>query len=981
MNSLPTQPTLVGLAAELRYVLKHWHNDIALSNNPLAIRLADATTSGGTTVQKAKAVREGVGQALASLKPTPHAVPPSSPTDAGWNEPMWRNYLLLTARFDILPPSSTIAEDTDEAVTASLPKLFNVSQSTYYRHHEAALVQLEEAMRGILESQQRVVSPTVRTLLTTPPAPAKYFLARQDILNRLKQRFQKLGELNTPDVRSSNLIVIQGLAGMGKTTLLTELTHQPQFTELFSGVLWLSLGADKDNDLSARLRAWAITLGVSESDIRQLRSDRDCQRVIAARLDSSRMLVLLDDVWTKADAEMFMDALGPNCVTVITTRYPRLATELGVTGDAVIQLNELNSEQSHELLTAYASDAVTKFPQLASTLTEQLKGWPIAIRLAGEQLRRAAGSQQYRRIKQAFDELIASLPHSEPLGAMIAASDHSDAGRMLLQRLSTLLPKPVSFSEAFVAGLSDLQESETLIALDELVDSGLVEKVAERSAIYPATNASTDPKEVDRYALHPVIADYARTQLQNDSDAWLKMVRLVGSMAQTRATDYIELDQIMDHVRHALSVALEREYNQEYAQIVAIITPYLLTRSQADWLSRIAVQASRAAEAVQNKLLMTAHHITLAQLAMRVQDAESATHELDQALAHAESDDQRATIFEAQANVAALKNDRPEAARLLNLAIRAAQIAKKVTVVPRLMMQLDQLTRSTATPEIQQAAQTAAQQALQLWIQGGRVFLAGQVTEAERLLTQSVEIARRIQAPSQLVTSLGFLSTVAAMNANAELVAQCAEEGLPLLKHVVYPRTLSWLYASPALIHLWRGSVDEASKWIANGLIAAQQTGLTESASWLFYAQSLLGLQTGNLELAYDAAHEAVAIGRKAEHVDELPHPLSVLAYLAAQRGQFQESQILFADALAMCHPSEATVSQRIMVQSMRGEALYLEGRHDEASTILIPIIEVGSTVVPKYFALLRAEWTLAKVYLAQGRKEEARQQGTTPLC
>lgn len=146
-----------------------------------------------------------------------------------------------------------------------------------------------------------------------------------------------------PAEPSQRLLVVRGLAGVGKTTLTRAAAYDPFLNKAFpDGVLWCSLG--EKPLLLPLLRAWARSLAFEgiekEEDIGQARA------VLNRFLSQKRVLVIIDDAWSTVDA-MTLAIGGPRCSILVTTRDREVALDLAPDAESRHELGVLSEGDSH----------------------------------------------------------------------------------------------------------------------------------------------------------------------------------------------------------------------------------------------------------------------------------------------------------------------------------------------------------------------------------------------------------------------------------------------------------------------------------------------------------------------------------------------------------------------------------------------------------------------------------------------------------
>jgi hypothetical protein len=198
-----------------------------------------------------------------------------------------------------------------------------------------------------------------------PPTPVQ-FVGRESILKELAIQ-----------LRAGEDVAVEGLPGVGKTSLAVALTRHPGVRRRFrDGILWASLGPNAE--VGGALVRWTDALGVNRSE---LDSDAQCAQTVRDAISDRQILLVIDDVWD-ADAAETMRCGGPNCAHLLTTRDKAIArTFAGV--PRARNLPTLDSERSAELLRTLSPEAWNADPDAARSLLVAAAGLPLTIRLIG----------------------------------------------------------------------------------------------------------------------------------------------------------------------------------------------------------------------------------------------------------------------------------------------------------------------------------------------------------------------------------------------------------------------------------------------------------------------------------------------------------------------------------------------------------------------------------------------------------------------
>src|SRR3989440_8092992 len=273
----------------------------------------------------------------------------------------------------------------------------------------------EELDFGPVPGEVALTSPSTYTEALYDPAiphePPVQLVGRDHELVQIKQRLYA-GDNVT-------LTALNGLPGVGKTTLAIVLAHDPEIQDHFSdGILWAGLGPHPN--VPGILSHWGILLHISSTEMATLNSNEAWAKALHTAIGLRRMLLVIDDAWRVEDA-LACKVGGPNCAYLVTTRFPSIAAHITVDGATAIQ--ELNEEQSLALLRLLAPEVVKREEKKIHDLIHAVGGLPLALTLMGNYLRKQAYSGQARRVHTALKRLNVveeRLQLSEPHGPVEA---------------------------------------------------------------------------------------------------------------------------------------------------------------------------------------------------------------------------------------------------------------------------------------------------------------------------------------------------------------------------------------------------------------------------------------------------------------------------------------------------------------------------------------------------------------------------------
>ncbi|MEU3278828.1 BTAD domain-containing putative transcriptional regulator [Streptomyces antibioticus] len=179
----------------------------------------------------------------------------------------------------------------------------------------------------------------IRNPAQLPPPPA-HFTGREEPLRLLENTLAASDGIPA-------VVVISGMAGVGKTALALQLAHslRERFT---SGQLYLNLhGATPGMTPLPVCQALAALLRDLGTEPRHIPEHPDAAALLRTLLAPTRTLLVLDDAATAAQIRPLLPG-GPDCAVIVTSRSPLTALD----GAHRLPLGPLTGEESARLLRA-----------------------------------------------------------------------------------------------------------------------------------------------------------------------------------------------------------------------------------------------------------------------------------------------------------------------------------------------------------------------------------------------------------------------------------------------------------------------------------------------------------------------------------------------------------------------------------------------------------------------------------------------------
>jgi WD40 repeat protein len=218
--------------------------------------------------------------------------------------------------------------------------------------------------------------PPLGPLLTLVPSLPPHFQPRRADLEHLSDLV--LADVQRPTVITSprQVSALQGMGGIGKSVLAAGFSRATATRRACTdGIIWITLGPQPDliEGMSRVGTAW----GEAPHHFASLET---AQARLPRVLEGKVCLLVLDDVWQLGHATPFVNALGPRCRLLITTRDAGLGRALGAQEH---RLELLSPEPARQLLADWLSVPVEALPPAAAQVAQRCGYLPLALALCG----------------------------------------------------------------------------------------------------------------------------------------------------------------------------------------------------------------------------------------------------------------------------------------------------------------------------------------------------------------------------------------------------------------------------------------------------------------------------------------------------------------------------------------------------------------------------------------------------------------------
>lgn len=661
----------------------------------------------------------------------------------------------------------------------------------------------------------------------------------------------------------SGIYSLQGMGGVGKTALAAHLAYQlrPHFPD---GILWARVDT---SDTMSVLSTFARAYGHDVSQYADLDSR---SRVVRDLLADKRALMVLDNVESSAQMEPLLPPSG-TCAVLITTRRRHLAVTRGAQHFLLGPFDQTGDEAMRLFAKVLGQQRAAAEEASLRAIADLLGHLPLALDIVASRLAYEPGwsaedfLQRLRHEQRRLRELTFEQ-QSVRVSLQLSYTALSSEEQAFFRTLGIFSGEDFSVSAAaHVAfgrsgGAGEEMEMDAEDHLRQLFGLSLVRRA-----------------RPGRYRLHPLLRDFARTQITDPQINQRMVAYFVAFVAQHRR-DFQALDQEYDNIMGALAAAQEHQLNPFFVNGVTAFYHFLEARGRYDVAESLLDHARQMAEEQEDM----PNRVFILRCQGRIAERR-ANYDLAE------------QYFEAG----------------LSLARNATEIPAGNGVVSDLLRALGVLAARRGDYGL---AEAYYQEGLLLVRQldpgdtlgqllrglGVEAFSRGDYTRAEALIEEGLALPYAggdQERQGALLWALGLLAADQGDLTLAEgYLRQCAD----LARELGQLDRLTQVLRDLGIISREQGEMEQATMYLREGLAVARELGHTWRINRILIELGNLCLDMGEVAEAETAFSAVLQIAREAGSQVMTAHALFGLAQVAAQKNNPAAAQRTGREALAL---------------------------------------------------------------------------------
>lgn len=654
-------------------------------------------------------------------------------------------------------------------------------------------------------------TPTLETPFQSPPQ-SPHFVGRLMLIGELSAVLKS--------AKSQQIHALVGMGGIGKSTVAVQLTHLLR-SSFADGVLWAQAATAEP---MAILESWAQAYGYDFTRIGDVESMAAAFR---STLTDKSVLIVLDDVRSMARIRPLLPNGNQNQV-LITTRNQDLARSLNA---QVWPLQELLPENGRLLLTSILGETRTgDEPEAATEICELLDNHPLAVEITAQRLK----SRPRRRLT----DMANRLRDEKQRLTLLAISDREVRASFAVswQALDT--------SHRRVFALLGLFNGRSFTA-EAIAHIAELDQYTIEDRLFALTALSLIREEgKTRYRQHPLLADFAREQLEEDTGEGKRFATYYLNFAQQHQHNYDALRPEWANMTIAMEIAYTQKLSQNVIDFAYALQDAWSARGRFIQARQGYNLASKSAQKIQDNAALANISLLWGKACVEQNDYEEATKLLQNSLSiyeHLQEKSSIANVLYQFARIALDQNQYEEAKEILQRCQNYYEEVSDQSGVAASKYQQARIFYSYG-PNYRKSEKLAKEALIIQETNGDKyqiiptlrllMLIARQKEEFDLALTYGIKahnFSEEIEDQGEIATSLYYLTTIYRFKGEYSQALSLADNSLALLKNIGNRRIEAMVKHQKGLIF---SSLNEHSQAL---------THIQESYSIYKYLNDVLG--------------------------------------------------------------------------------------------------------------------------------------------
>ncbi|XP_019170724.1 PREDICTED: putative late blight resistance protein homolog R1A-10 [Ipomoea nil] len=213
------------------------------------------------------------------------------------------------------------------------------------------------------------------------------------------------------------VISIVGMAGIGKTTLISSVYNDPLVAERFDVLSWVSMpGGYNSGSQLLHILLWTLQAAGAEEREKRRIPDHLAAEQLCKCLKGKRYLIVLDNLWNNQAGydirHCLPDETNGSRIVITTTHFLRRGDNYAYSNDNIHNITLLNQEESWALfcnnpfLKLKKHMEPPKFQEIRSQVVEICEGLPYSILVVAKRLSKCDNiTQEWKKVEKEIELL------------------------------------------------------------------------------------------------------------------------------------------------------------------------------------------------------------------------------------------------------------------------------------------------------------------------------------------------------------------------------------------------------------------------------------------------------------------------------------------------------------------------------------------------------------------------------------------------